>query len=146
MQKSCLDNERGGSVSKNPSQKQKRKMEARLKKLELLNKVLLVGVVLALVPWAVAAAEKIPDLIQGTNGKFKTVETEQVVLVDVAGNKVGSLTAKKDGANLVLKDGNGKTRLFVGFANGNPTIQFANKNGAVVATYAEKNGWFESVQ
>jgi len=121
-------------------------MEARLRKLELLNKVLLATVVISLVPWAIAAAEKIPELIEGTSGRFKTVETGQLVLVDEAGNKVGGLTAAKDGTNLAIKDSNGKTRLFVGFVKGNPTIQFANKNGSVVATYAEKNGWFESVQ
>jgi hypothetical protein len=121
-------------------------MEARLKKLELLIKLLFMGVVLALLPWAVAAAEKIPELIEGSSGKFKMVETGQLVLVDEAGNNVGGLTAKKDGTNLTIRDSNGKTRLFVGFVNGNPTIQFADKNGAVVATYAEKNGWFESVQ
>jgi hypothetical protein len=121
-------------------------MEARLKKLERMNKVLFAGLALAVLPWIVAAAEKIPELIEGTSGKFKTVETQQIVLIDDAGNKVGGLVAKKDGTNLTIKDSKGKTRLFVGFVDGNPTIQFANRNGYVVATYAEKNGLFESVQ
>ena len=45
-------------------------MESRLKKLERLNKILFAGLALALLPWIVAAGKAIPDLIEGTNGKF----------------------------------------------------------------------------
>ncbi len=121
-------------------------MEARLKKLERLNKVLFAGVLLALSPWVVGAAEKIPELIAGTSGKFTTVEARQVQLIDEAGNKVGGLTGKKDASNLTIKDSNGKNRIFLGLLNGNPTLLFANKDGTVVASYVEKNGWFETTK
>jgi hypothetical protein len=117
-------------------------MEARLKKLERTNRLLFAGVALAILPWAVGAAEKIPDLVQASSGKFTTTLTQQVQLVDEAGNKLGSLTGKKDASNLTIKDGNGKVRLFVGLLKGNPTILFADKVGNTVATYAEQNGSF----
>ena len=117
-------------------------METRLKKLERMNRVLLAGLVLAMLPWAVGAAQKLPDLIAGARGKFATTETQQVQLVDEAGNNLGSLTGKKDASNLTIKDGNGKVRLFVGLLKGNPTILFADKDGDTVATYAEQNGSF----
>ncbi len=117
-------------------------MEARLKKLERLNRVLFAGLGLALLPWVVGAAKQIPDLIEGTSGKFATTQTQQVMLVDEAGNKLGSLTGKKDATNLTIKDGNGKVRLFVGLLKGNPTVLFADKDGDAVATYAETNGSF----
>ena len=47
-------------------------MEARVKKLERLNKILFAGLALALLPWIVGAAAKIPDLIQG-----KSMEAQQ---------------------------------------------------------------------
>jgi hypothetical protein len=117
-------------------------MEARLKKLERMNRLLFAGLALALLPWAAGAATQIPDLIQGTSGKFTTTQTQQVLLVDDAGNKLGSLTGKKDASNLTIKDANGKVRLFVGLLKGNPTILFADKDGDTVATYAEQNGSF----
>ena len=97
-------------------------------------------------PWVVGAAKQLPDLIEGSKGRFTSVETQQVMLVDEAGNKLGSLTGKKDASNLTIRDGNGKVRLFVGLLNGNPTILFADKDGDTVATYAEKNGSFETVK
>jgi hypothetical protein len=117
-------------------------METRLKKIERLNKVLFAGLAVALLPWIVGAAEKVPELIAGTSGKFTTVEARQYQLVDSAGNKVGGLTGKKDATNLTIKDSNGKNRMFIGLLNGNPTLLFADKDGNVVATYAEKNGYF----
>ena len=119
-------------------------MEARLKKLERTNRLLFAGLALAILPWAAGAAKQIPGLIEGTSGKFATTQTQQVKLVDDAGNNLGSLTAKKDATNLTIKDGNGKVRLFVGLLKGNPTILFADKDGDTVATYAEKNGAFET--
>ena len=121
-------------------------MEKRLKKLERLNKVLFVGLALALLPWLVAAAKEIPALIEGTNGKFKAVEATSFDLLDEAGNKAGGLVGKKDASSLTIKDSNGKTRIFVGILKGNPSLLFADKNGRVVATYAETNGLFECVQ
>jgi hypothetical protein len=121
-------------------------MEARLKKLERLNRVLFAGLALALLPWLAGAAQKIPELIEAANGKFQTLAAQQVALIDDAGRNVGGLTWKKDGTNLTIKDSNGTCRLFVGFSNGNPSILFADQDGRVVASYAEKNGGFETVK
>jgi hypothetical protein len=138
--------ERAGGMTHHMNARRIQDVEARLKTLERMNKILFAGLALVVLPWIATAAEKIPELIEGTSGKFKTVEAQQIVLIDDAGNKVGGLIAGKDATNLTIKDSNGKRRLLVGFVDGNPTIQFANKNGGVVATYAEKNGWFEYVQ
>ena len=54
--------------------------------------------------------------------------------------------AKKDAANLTIKDSNGKTRLFVGLLKGGPRILFADKDGRVVASYAETDGSFGDSQ
>jgi hypothetical protein len=119
-------------------------MEPRLKRLERLNRVLFAGLALALLPWVVGAAAKIPALIEGTNGKFETLTARQIMLVDEAGNPVGGLTGKKDGSNLTIKDSNGKRRLFIGLAKGNPTLLFADKDGTVVASYVERDSMFET--
>jgi hypothetical protein len=105
-------------------------MEARVKRLERLNRVLFAGLALALLPWVVGAATKIPELIEGVNGNFQQV----------------TLMGKQDGSNLTVKDSNGKTRIFLGLSNGNPSLLFADKDGTVVASYAEKNGMFETVK
>jgi hypothetical protein len=122
------------------------KVEARLKKLERLNRVLFAGLALALLPWVIAAAEKVPQLIEGTNGKFEKMEAQQVVLIDDAGKQVGGLTGKKDASNLTIKDSNGKSRIFIGMSRGNPSLLFANKNGNVVASFVEQNGAFVTDQ
>jgi hypothetical protein len=119
-------------------------VETRLRKLERWNKVLLAGLALALLPWLVAAAKEIPDLLEGKNGKFQTVAAAGFSMQDDQGNKYGGLTAKKDGSSLIITDGNGKTRLFLGILKGNPSLLFADKDGRTVASYAEKNGSFES--
>jgi hypothetical protein len=119
-------------------------METRLKKLERLNRVLFAGLALALLPWVVGAAKTIPELIEGTNGKFQSVGAATFDLLDDTGNKAGGLMGKKDASNLAIKDSNGKTRLFVGLSKGSPTIVFADRNGNMVASYAEKNGMFET--
>ncbi len=121
-------------------------MEARLKKLERFNRVLLAGLALALLPWVVAAAKDIPDLIEGKSGKFQAVGATSFDLTDDAGNKAGGLTGKKDASNLTIKDSNGQIRIILGFWKGHPSLVFADKNGNVVATYAEKDGLFESVE
>ncbi len=121
-------------------------MEARLKKLERFNRVLLAGLALALLPWVVAAAKDIPDLIEGKSGKFQAVGATFFDLTDDAGNKAGGLTGKKDASNLTIKDSNGQIRIILGFWKGHPSLVFADKNGNVVATYAEKDGLFESVE
>jgi len=121
-------------------------METRLKKLERWNKVLLAGLALALLPWVVGAAAKIPDLIEGTSGRFQTVGATTFDLLDEQGNKVGGFMGRKAGSNLTIKDSNGKIRIFVGLLKGNPTLLFADKDGDAVATYAEKNGSFETVK
>ena len=121
-------------------------METRLKKLERLNKILFAGLALALLPWVIAAGKTIPDLIEGTNGKFQTVDATTVELLDEAGNKVGGLFGRKAGSNLTIKDSNGKVRIFVGILKGNPTLLFADKDGRQVASYAEKDGSFEIEQ
>ena len=108
-------------------------METRLKKLERWNKVLFAGLILALLPWVVAAAKTIPELIEGTSGKFQSVE-------------IGSPSGKKDTSALMIKDSNGTTRIHLGFFRGHPSLVFADKSGNVVATYAEKDGMFESVE
>ena len=113
-----------------PNQREKREMEARVKRLERLNKILFAGLALALLPWVVGAAEKIPELIEGANGKFQQV----------------TLMGKKDGSNLVIKDDSGQIRIVLGFWKGHPSLVFAAKDGTVVATYAEKDGMFESVE
>jgi hypothetical protein len=105
-------------------------METRLKKLERWNRILFAGLALALLPWVVGAATKIPELIEGTNGSF-----QQVVLM-----------GKKDGSNLVVKDSTGQIRMLLGFWKGHPSLLFADKDGNVVATYAEKDGMFETVK
>jgi hypothetical protein len=121
-------------------------METRLKKLERLNRVLFAGLALALLPWLVAAAKAIPELIEGTNGKFQTVDATTFELLDNAGNKVGGLFGRKDASNLTIKDSNGKVRIFVGILKGNPTLLFADKQGRQVARYAETDGSFETDQ
>ncbi len=121
-------------------------MEKRLMRLERLNRVLFVGLALALLPWTVGAAQKIPKLIEGTNGKFQSVGAATFDLLDDAGNKAGGLVGKKDASNLAIKDSTGTTRIFVGLLKGSPTIFFADKGGNVVATYAEKDGMFETVE
>ena len=121
-------------------------MEARLKKLERLNKVLFAGLALALLPWVVAAAKNIPDLIEGKSGKFQAVEATTFDLTDDAGNKVGGLVGKKDASNLTIKDSSGQIRIVLGFWKGHPSLLFADKKGNVVATYAEKDGMFESIE
>ncbi len=121
-------------------------METRLKKLERLNKILFAGLALALLPWIIAAAKNIPELIEGTNGKFQSVAATTFDLLDDQGNKAGGLTGKKDASNLTIKDSNGKTRILLGFWKGHPSLLFADKEGNIVATYAEKNGLFESVE
>lgn len=105
-------------------------MEKRVKRLERLNRVLFAGLALALLPWIVGAAEKIPEPIEGANGKFQQV----------------TLTGKKDGSNLVIKDDSGQIRIVLGFWKGHPSLAFAAKDGTVVATYAEKDGMFERVE
>jgi hypothetical protein len=117
-------------------------MEARLKKLERVNRVLIAGLALALLPWVVAAAGKIPELVEGTKGRFGTMEAQQVLLVDDAGNKLGALAGKKDASNLTIRDSNGKPRIIIGMYKGHPTLFFADKNGDMVRSFAEKNGTF----
>jgi len=121
-------------------------METRMKKLERLNRVLFAGLALALLPWVVAAGKTIPDLIEGTSGKFQAVGASTFELTDAAGNKVGGLFGRKDASNLTIKDSNGKVRIFVGILKGNPTLLFADKDGNQVAKYAETNGSFETVE
>jgi hypothetical protein len=121
-------------------------MEARIRKLERLNRILFAGLALALLPWLAAAAAKIPDVIQGTSGRFQTVSATHVMLVDAAGNKAGGLTAMKDNSNLTIKDSNGKNRIFLGMLKGNPSLLFADKDGRVVASYTERDGSFETVK
>ena len=121
--------------------KEKREMEARLKKLERLNKVLFAGLALALLPWIIAAAKTIPDLIEGKSAKFQTV-----TMVDENGNSVGGLVGKKDDSALTIKDSSGQPRIVLGFWKGHPSLLFADKKGNIVATYAEKDGLFESVE
>jgi hypothetical protein len=121
-------------------------MEARLKKLERMNRVLCLGLGLALLPWLVGAANKVPELIEGTKGKFGTIEAQKILLVDDAGNQVGSLSGQETGSNLTIRDGNGKVRVFVGMSEGNPSLLFGNKDGKIVASYIEKNGGFETVR
>jgi len=121
-------------------------MEARLKKLERMNRILCLGLGLALLPWLVGAANKVPELIEGTKGKFGTIEAQKIVLVDDAGKQVGTLAGQKNGASLTIQDGNGKSRLFVGMSEGNPSLLFASKAGKVVASYVEKNGSFEETE
>jgi len=116
-------------------------MEAKLKKLERLNKVLFAGLALALLPWIVAAAKTIPDLIEGKSGKF-----QQVMLTDEDGNGVGGLVGKKDDSALTIKDSSGQPRIVLGFWKGHPSLLFADKKGNIVATYAEKDGMFETVK
>ena len=86
-------------------------METRLKKLERLNKVLFAGLALALLPWVVAAAKTIPDLIEGKSGKFQAVGATTFDLLDDGGNKVGGLVGKKDGSSLTIKDSSGQPRI-----------------------------------
>jgi hypothetical protein len=117
-------------------------METRVRRLERLNRILFAGLALALLPWVVAAAKKIPELVEGTNGKFEKVEATRFGLIDDAGNKVGGLVGRKDASNLTIKDSNGNTRIYIGMAEGNPSLLFANKEGNVVASYVEKNGSF----
>lgn len=121
-------------------------MEERLRRLERVNKILFAGLALALLPWVVAAAEKVPQLIAGTEGQFQTVRAEHVMLVDETGRKVGGLTGKTDNSNLTIKDSSGKNRILIGMFKGNPSLLFADKDGQVVASYAEKNGSFEVVK
>ena len=108
-------------------------METRLRKLERWNRVLFAGLALALFPWVVAAAKTIPGLVEGTSGKFQAFE-------------IGTPSGKKDAAALMIKDSNGTTRIHLGFFRGHPSLVFADKSGNVVATYAEKDGMFESVE
>ena len=121
-------------------------MEARLKKLERTNRLLCVAIGLALVPWVFGAADKTPELVEGKKGKFETIQVQKVVLVDDTGKEVGTLQGQKKGSNLTLQDGNGTTRLLIGMSEGNPSLLFANKKGNVVASYIEKDGWFETVK
>jgi hypothetical protein len=121
-------------------------MEARLRRLERLNRILFVGLALALLPWVVAAAKTIPDLIEGKSGKFQAVGATTFDLLDDGGNKVGGLIGKKDGSSLTIKDSSGQIRIVLGFWKGHPSLLFADKNGNIVATYAEKDGMFESVE
>ena len=99
---------------------------------------------MALLPWVVAAGKAIPELIEGTNGKFQTAGVSTFELTDDAGNKVGGLFGRKGATNLTIKDSNGKVRLFLGIFKGNPTLLFADKDGRQVARYAETNGLFET--
>ncbi len=121
-------------------------MQRRLERLERLNKILFAGVAVALLPWIVGAAEKIPALGAGTQGQFQTVQAQHVLLVDQAGHKVGGLTGKADNSNLTIKDSAGTNRIFIGLFKGNPSLLFADKDGHVVASYAEKDGSFEVVK
>jgi hypothetical protein len=121
-------------------------MESRLRKLERSNKLLLAGLALALLPWLVSAAKEIPDLLEGKNGKFQSIFAAGFIMQDDQGNKYGGLSAKKEGSSLTIADGYGKTRLFLGMLKGNPTLLFADKNGTVVASYAEKDGAFETTE
>ncbi len=106
-----------------------------------MNRVLFAGLALALLPWIIAAAKTIPDLIEGKSGKFQTV-----TMVDENGNSVGGLVGKKDDSALTIKDSSGQSRIVLGFWKGHPSLLFADKTGSVVATYAEKDGLFESVE
>ncbi len=121
-------------------------MDARLRKLERLNKVLFAGLALALLPWVAAAAKNIPDLIEGKSGKFQSVEATTFDLLDDGGNKVGGLVGKKDSSAFTIKDSSGKTRILLGFFKGHPSLLFADKDGDVVASYAEKDGAFETTE
>jgi len=121
-------------------------MEARLRKLESLNKVLFAGLALSLLPWIAAADKNAPQSIEAAQGKFQSLQVRQIVLVDDAGNKVGGLSGMKDNSNLTIKDSAGKNRIFLGLLKGNPSLLFADSNGSVVASYAEKNGSFETVK
>ena len=120
-------------IDPRPNHNEERDMETRLKKLERLNRVLFVGLALALLPWVLAAAKTIPDLIEGTNGKFQAVE-------------IGSPSGAKDTSSLIIKDSKGTTRIHLGFFRGHPSLVFGDKDGNVVATYAEKDGMFETVK
>ena len=55
-------------------------MESRLKRLERLNRLLFTGLALALLPWVVGAATKVPELIEAVKGKFDTIEAQRVAL------------------------------------------------------------------
>ncbi len=119
-------------------------MEARLKRLERLNRILFVGLALALVPWVVGAATNVADLLEAKSGKFQAVGATSFDLTDDAGNKVGGLVGKKDASNLIIRDSNGKIRIFLGIMKGHPSLLFGDKQGQVVASYAEKDGMFET--
>ncbi len=118
-------------------------MEQKIKRLERMNWVLSVGLVLAALPWIFGAGGNAPELVEGTKGKFQTIEAQRIVLVDDAGNQVGLLSGQKKGSNFTMSDGNGKSRILIGMSEGNPSLIFANKDGNIVAKYAEKNGLFE---
>ncbi|HEX4000159.1 MAG TPA: hypothetical protein VHX65_16515 [Pirellulales bacterium] len=111
-----------------------------------MNAILFAGLALALLPWLVGADPKPPASISASTGKFQSLEVRQLLLFDDAGNKVGGLIGKKDNSNLTIKDSNGKNRIFVGMLKGNPSLLFADKDGDIVASEAERNGSFESVR
>jgi hypothetical protein len=121
-------------------------MEARLKRLEWLNRVLFAGLALAVLPWLVAAAAKVPELVQGNKGKSDTVEAKQFVVIDDAGNKMVSVEGHKDTVGLRVMDAKGETRMFVGLHEGNPSLLFAKKNGNIMASFVEKDGSFITIE
>jgi hypothetical protein len=121
-------------------------MEARLKKLERMNRVLWLGLGLAVLPWVLGATDKAQDVIEGKKGKFESIEIRKVIVVDDAGNQVGFFTGDKKGSQLVVRDEKGTNRLLVGMSEGNPSLLFANKKGNIVASYVERNGSFEITQ
>jgi hypothetical protein len=110
-------------------------MEARLKKLERMNRVLWLGLGLAVLPWVLGATDKAQDVIEGKKGKFESIEIRKVIVVDDAGNQVGFFTGDKKGSQLVVRDEKGTNRLLVGMSEGNPSLLFANKKGNIVASY-----------
>jgi hypothetical protein len=119
------------------------KMERRMKRLEWMNWILSGGLVLAVLPWIFGAGGNAPELVEGTKGKFQTISATQILLVDEDGKQVGLLSGQKKGSNFTMSDGNGKDRVLIGMSEGNPSLIFANKDGNIVARYAEKNGAFE---
>ena len=118
-------------------------MERRMKRLERMNLVLSAGLVLTVLPWIFGAGGNAPELVEGTKGKFQTMEAQRILLVDADGKQVGLLSGQKKGSNFTMSDGNGKDRLLIGMSEGNLSLIFANKDGNIVARYAEKNGLFE---
>jgi len=122
-------------------------MEVRLKKVERVNKLLLVAVLLLSLPWILGAAKDLMEVsaLKAGNIKAGTIGANTLLLVTEDGKTRGAVDVTKGGAGKVcLFDSNDKQRILLGVMRRDgkeiPAVIFYGEDGEVIGGLVEDKG------